>query len=132
MFTVPAPATLTAADIAWVVNEINRLVPQLPEILPLGEPDGKVYQTMMSVHSENEWHTFNRCSDILFGEDCCNSSGRLLNITRGHYGLEAVCMYLYSMLSLAASETNVANAGVYCHGTLCRSKSSVCKMSFSD
>ena len=98
------PLAATASDVTRIIDEIGRLLLQLPDTIPLGQPAGKLYQTMMNVHGEDTWHTFNRRFDILFGEDCRDAEGGLLNISRGQYGLEAVYTYLRSMLGLAVSE----------------------------
>ncbi len=101
-----APAPLSASDVARTVDEINQLVPRLPKNIPMGEESGKLYQTMLTVRGENEWATFNRRFDILFGEDCRDANGRLLNVSWGAYGLDIICKYLHWLLALAASESN--------------------------
>ncbi len=94
---------VTASDVARTVDEIMKIVPQLPDTVPIGVEDGKLYQTLTKVHGENQWHTFNRRFDILFGEDCRDPNGRLLNMSRGKYGLDLVCEYLHWLLAWAAS-----------------------------
>ncbi|KAJ7800454.1 hypothetical protein B0H14DRAFT_2616165 [Mycena olivaceomarginata] len=56
----------------------------------------KIARVIKNSHGENNDTptTFNRRMDILFGEDCRNSQGRLPNILRGAAGMPLVVKYL--------------------------------------
>lgn len=49
---------------------------------------------MSSPEGKDEWQTFNRRFDTMFGEDCCDKEGRLHHIHRGPHGMAKISGYL--------------------------------------
>ncbi|KAF8314903.1 hypothetical protein F5887DRAFT_1190637 [Amanita rubescens] len=82
-----------------LIANISGMITGLPASIPEGKRDGKLYHVITNIMGVDEdvFSTFNRRFDILFGEDCRNNDGRLLNIERGKYGMDAVCAYLKSI-----------------------------------
>ena len=68
--------------IKGVIDKIIKLGSQLPDAVPIGTQDDKLW-TVMNMHEEDPWQTFNRRFDIVFGENCRDKNGRLYHLRRG-------------------------------------------------
>lgn len=79
-----------------LVDRIDTLTRGLPKSIATASRDGQIARVIKNSHGENNDTptTFNRRMDILFGEDCRNSQGRLPNILRGAAGMPLVVKYL--------------------------------------
>ena len=85
-------------DIKKQVKRLKKLIKQLPDDVPLGTADDRVHQifTRIPLTKGEEWETFNRQMDNLFGESERDSDGHLKNIYRGPLGMDMVISYLES------------------------------------
>jgi hypothetical protein len=84
----------TLKDIEHQVQQITTLTKQLPSRIPCGSPGDKIWVVLKGPKGETEWETFNKRFDSLFGEDCRDESGRLCYLSRGKYGMDAICAYI--------------------------------------
>lgn len=88
-------APVTREDVEKLISTIRTLSQSLPtDTVQLGTREDFLYKTFVHVKGENDWHTFNRRFDLVFGEDCRDSHGRLEHMRRGQYGLDFVVEYL--------------------------------------
>ena len=74
-------------DVAALITELTRLSGLLPNQVPLAKPGNKIPHVLSTVAGENEFHTFNRRMDVLFGLDCRDPGGRFRYIRRGPHGM---------------------------------------------
>ena len=82
-------------SVQQLIRDISVLSKALPTSIPEGQPMDKMYHVITNVESdEGDWPTFNRKFDLLFGVDCFDANGRLKNVCRGQYGMDAVAAYL--------------------------------------
>lgn len=87
-----------------LVQEISELVRKLHSDIPLATQDGRIWAIMTGPLRDSNWETFNHRFDCLYGEDMRDThTGRLPNIERGKYGLDAVVNYL----RIAVSQSNM-------------------------
>ncbi len=93
----PPASGLTPASISGLVQRIASLCPALPTSVALAASDDQIYHVLQSISGDDMFSTFNRRFDILFAEHLRDDSGRLLNIRRGQYGMDAVVVYLKSL-----------------------------------
>ena len=80
-----------------LVDDIVSLMKSLPTSVPLATDEDRIFAVMNSPEGESTWHTFNKCFDALFGEDCCDSTGQLHHIRCGRLGMDKVCAYLTAL-----------------------------------
>jgi hypothetical protein len=66
----------------------------LPLSIPQGTKGDKIWNVMKGDECDTAHETFNMRFDVMFGEDCRDSSGRLHHISRGKFELGCVCLYL--------------------------------------
>lgn len=86
--------SVTAASL---IVDLVSLCQKLPSSVPTASKDDQIYRIISEVQGDDPWQSFNRKFDLLFGEDCRDEGGRLLNIRRGKYGMGAVCAYLMTI-----------------------------------
>jgi hypothetical protein len=86
------PSTLTT--IKLLIKEIGTLSNSLSDSVPKGSKDDKLWSVMNTEELENPHETFNRRFDVLFAEDCRDSSGRLHHLRQGKLGMGLVVSYL--------------------------------------
>jgi hypothetical protein len=84
----------TIQGIQHLVKTITALSNSLPKSVPNGNTKDKIWIVMHSPEGETTFETFNKRFDALFGEDCCDSDGRLHFICQGKNGMGLVCAYL--------------------------------------
>jgi len=84
----------TISSIKNLVKNILSLSTSLPQSIPKGTKDDKIWSVMSKPEGEIAHETFNKRFDALFAEDCRNSDGRLLHIRQGKVGMGLVCSYL--------------------------------------
>jgi hypothetical protein len=84
----------TVETIEQLVKEINSLSTSLSDAVPKGSKDDKIASVMNSKEGDTPHETFNRRFDVLFGEDCHDSHGRLLHVRQGKLGMSLVVFYL--------------------------------------
>ncbi|KAK0439094.1 uncharacterized protein EV420DRAFT_1651156 [Desarmillaria tabescens] len=85
----------TLCSVRALVQKLATLCSQLPhQVVPEALPDDNIYHVMTRVALEDPCSTFNRRFDILYAEHLRDQNGRLPNIQRGQYGLDAVVLYL--------------------------------------
>ena len=77
-----------------LVKDITTLSNALPQSIQQGMKDDKIWHVMNAGECDMGHETFNCRFDALFGEDCQDTSGRLLHIRRGKLGLGLVTSYL--------------------------------------
>ena len=80
--------------IQTLITNIITLSKGLPQSIPVATKEDKIYTVMSSPEGEDEWQTFNRRFDAMFGEDCRDKEGRLHHIRRGLHGMAKVSAYL--------------------------------------
>ena len=80
-----------------LINNIVSLTKSLPTSVPLATDEDRIFAVMNSPEGESTWHTINKCFDVLFGEDCCDSTGQLHHIRHGHLSVDMVCNYLSTL-----------------------------------
>jgi hypothetical protein len=81
------------------VKDLAELSPLLPNSLPEATDDGLIASIFCRVPVSNDplerWEVFNRRMDLLFAEEMRdNSTGYLLNIACGPFGMDLVIAYL--------------------------------------
>ncbi|EKM53511.1 uncharacterized protein PHACADRAFT_197940 [Phanerochaete carnosa HHB-10118-sp] len=86
----------TLEDIRKLVQELTDLAPALPESVPLAKKTDRISKILASTQGEDEFHTFNRRYNALFGVDC-RIGPRMRYVTRGKYGMLAWCEYIRSI-----------------------------------
>ncbi|KAG5734184.1 hypothetical protein E4T56_gene1377 [Termitomyces sp. T112] len=86
---MPTPAAIQA-----LVKTITAPSSNLPSSVKQGSKSDKIWTVMNGGEGETLHETFNRRFDAMFGEDCCDSNGRLEYVCRGKLGLGLVCLYL--------------------------------------
>jgi hypothetical protein len=84
----------TILEIKALVKVIATLSNGLPQSIPLGTKEDKIWMVMHTEERETAHETFNRRFDAMFGEDCRDIAGRLQHIRKGKLGLGSVCVYL--------------------------------------
>jgi hypothetical protein len=84
----------TVSEIKALVKVIATLSNGLPQSIPLGMKEDKIWTVMHTGEGETAHETFNRRFDAMFGEDCRDTAGRLQHVRRGRLGLGNVCTYL--------------------------------------
>jgi hypothetical protein len=77
-----------------LVKNIVSLSIVLPQSIQQGTKDDKIWSVMNAGVRDTAHETFNRRFDVLFGEDCRDSSGRFPHIRKGKLGMELVASYL--------------------------------------
>ena len=92
---------ITKSDLTRLVGEITMLSARLPKTVLKAKKSDRIYEVIANVTGEGAWQTFNRRFDILFGEDCRDSSGRLVHMRRGTLGMDMVCKYLSEFTALS-------------------------------
>ena len=80
-----------------LINNIVSLTRSLPTSVPLATDEDRILAVMNSPEGESTWHTFNKHFDVLFGEDCHDSTGKLHHIHCGHLSMDKVCDYLSTL-----------------------------------
>lgn len=88
---MPVP---TVADITRLVKNITQLSNALPPSILKATTKDKIWTVMHGDEGATPFETFNQRFDVLFAEDCRDSTGRMLYIRRGKSGMGAVCAYL--------------------------------------
>lgn len=93
-------AELARTQCAASARLLRSLVKSLPESVPLASAESKICQIFQKVSvphptadGEEHWAVFNRRMDLLFGNDVHDKDGKLLNITRGQFGMDLVVHY---------------------------------------
>ncbi|KAF9003845.1 hypothetical protein BDZ89DRAFT_625134 [Hymenopellis radicata] len=89
------PATVDL--IQRLVTSFTTFSQSLPSSVPLAQPDDEIFRVMTEVQGDGVWSTFNRRFDILSMEHNRDDDGKLRNMRRGQYGLDAVAKYLSSI-----------------------------------
>ena len=84
----------TISEIKALVKVIGTLSNGLPQSIPLGTKEDKIWTVMHTEECETAHETFNRRFDAMFGEDCRDTTGRLQHIRKGKLGLGSVSAYL--------------------------------------
>jgi hypothetical protein len=84
----------TIQDIIALVKNIAKLSNALPPSVPKGTTKDKIWAVMHTAERDSGFETFNARFDVLFGEDCCDDTGRLHYIRQGKSGLGLICLYL--------------------------------------
>lgn len=84
----------TISEVKALVKAITTLSNGLPQSIPLGTKEDKIWTVMHSEEGETAHETFNRRFDAMFGEDCRDAAGRLQYVRKGKLGLGSVCAYL--------------------------------------
>jgi hypothetical protein len=84
----------TAETIKQLVREISALSTSLSDAVPKGSKDDKIVSVMNTKEGDTAHETFNRRFDVLFGEDCRDSHGRLYHVRQGKLGMGLVVSYL--------------------------------------
>ena len=80
-----------------LINNIVLLTRSLPTSVPLATDEDRIFAVMNSPKGESTWHTFNKCFDTLFGEDCHDSTGQLHHIRCGCLGMDKVYDHLSTL-----------------------------------
>jgi len=62
--------------------------------VPNGSVKDKIYVVMHIQEGDMLFETFNKRFDMLFGQDCHNSDGRLHHIYQGKNDMGVICAYL--------------------------------------
>ena len=84
----------TVADIFQLIKTITQLSNALPPSVNKATTKDKIWIVMHGPEGETPFKTCNQQFDALFGEDCCDSTGRLQHLRQGKSGMGAVCSYL--------------------------------------
>lgn len=84
----------TAETIKQLVKDISALSASLSDGVPKGSKDDKIWAIMNTKEGDTPHETFNRRFDVLFGEDCRDSHGRLHYVRQGKFGMGLVISYL--------------------------------------
>ena len=84
----------TVEAIKQLVKEIGSLSSSLSDTVPKGSKDDKISTIINSKEGDYPHETFNHRFDVLFGEDCRDSHGRLLHVRQGKLGMNLVVSYL--------------------------------------
>jgi hypothetical protein len=84
----------TPKTIKQLVKEITALSSSLSDAVPKGSKDDKIWSVMNTKEGDIPHETFNCRFDALFGEDCCDSGGRLHYVRQGKLGMGLVTSYL--------------------------------------
>ena len=84
----------TTETIKQLVKEISTLSLSLSNAVLKGSKDDKIWSIMDNGEGDTPHETFNRHFDALFGEDCCDSHGRLHHVHQGKLGMGLVVSYL--------------------------------------
>ncbi|GJF00443.1 hypothetical protein PsYK624_167310 [Phanerochaete sordida] len=79
--------------LSQLIQELKKLSLTLPDSVPVGKKTDKISIVLANVTGDDEFHTFNRKYDALFGMDC-RDGPRLRYVRRGRYGMPAWCEYL--------------------------------------
>ncbi|SJL11862.1 uncharacterized protein ARMOST_15273 [Armillaria ostoyae] len=88
----------SVSSISALVQQLARLCSKIPpKALTEALPDDYIYHVITNVVGEDTFSTFNRRFDILYAEHLRDENGRLPNLRRGKYGLDAVISYLQSV-----------------------------------
>ena len=78
------------------IGHLKALVSALPSSVPPATEDGRIATVFTKIPEskdpDDQWPVFNRRMDALFGEDL-RVNGRLLNVTRGPFGMDMVIQY---------------------------------------
>jgi len=85
-------STLTTINL--LIKEIDVLLNSLSDAVPKGSKDNKIWSVIEAEEHDTPHETFNRRFDTLFGEDCCNSDGRLHHVHQGKFGMGLIVSYL--------------------------------------
>ncbi|KAJ7702785.1 hypothetical protein B0H17DRAFT_1127725 [Mycena rosella] len=90
---------LATKPILDLIKKTRKLSVLLPETIPEATDTDKIHRVITTVNGIEGTiaGTFNRCFDILFGEDCRGGDGRLKNIRRGALGMTCMVDYLESI-----------------------------------
>jgi hypothetical protein len=88
------PTKMSSLQIKDFVKNITFLSNVLSQSVQQGTKEDKIWRMMNAGECDTAHETFNRQFDALFGEDCPDSSGRLLHIRRGKLGMGLVTLYL--------------------------------------
>jgi hypothetical protein len=88
------PTRMNSLRIKDLVKNIASLSKVLPQSIQQGTKEDKIWCVMNAGERDTAHETFNRRFDAMFGEDCRDSSGRLLHIRRGKLGMGLVTSYL--------------------------------------
>lgn len=89
--------SITVESLKSCISEIVALSKELPLTISHGSKRCKIYEVLEMPAHNDEWMTFNKRFDALFGEDCRDGEGRLTHIRRGEYGMDKVNKYLASV-----------------------------------
>src|SRR5712692_7492592 len=84
----------SSAAIKQLVKEITALSLSLSDAVLRASKDDKIWSVMNTEEGETPHEIFNRHFDALFGEDCCDSRGRLHHLRQGKHGMGLVVSYL--------------------------------------
>ena len=84
----------TVETIKQLVKEISTLSTSLSDAILKGSKDDKIWSIMNTKEGDTLHETFNRRFDVLFGEDCRDSHGRLHHLRQGKLGIGLVVSYL--------------------------------------
>jgi hypothetical protein len=84
----------TISEIKALVKFIATLSNGLPQSIPLGTKEDRIWKVMHTEECETAHKTFNRHFDAMFREDCRDTAGRLQHMRKGKLGLGGVCAYL--------------------------------------
>ena len=84
----------TSVTIKHLLKDISALSNTLSDAVPKGSKDNKIWSVLNTKEGDIPHETFNHQFDALFGEDCHDSSGRLLHVRQGKLGMGLVISYL--------------------------------------
>ena len=84
----------TPETVKQLVKQIGALSSSLSDAIPKGSKDDKIWSVMNTKEGDTPHETFNRWFDVLFGEDCRDSDGRLHHIHQGKLGMGLIIAYL--------------------------------------
>jgi len=82
--------------VAKTIAEMEKLAKHLPDTVPMGTNQDRIYRLVTSINEGSPWETFNRITDLLFKEDtdCRDENGRFRYLTRGKFGIGKFVSYL--------------------------------------
>ena len=84
----------TVSEIKALIKVITTLSNSLPQSIPLGTKEDKIWTAMHTEESKTAHETFNRHFDAVFREDCRDAASHLQYLHKGKLGLGNICTYL--------------------------------------
>lgn len=94
------------------IDQLRGLAKQLPPTVPMATKDDRIVKVFTNIpvskNPTEHWETFNQRMDALFGNELCDSNGRLLNIKRGAFGIDLVLEYFNDAASKGSLNWDLA------------------------